>query len=372
MNNTSEYQICTRCVMDTSDQEIFFDRKGICNHCHEYDFRIKRYVPDKENAKSALNSILDKIKKDQSNKKYDCILGLSGGVDSSFLAVKLKEFGLRPLAVHLDNGWNTEISTKNVENVIKKLNIDIFTHVLDWNEFKDLQMSFLKASTPDIEIPTDHAITAVLLKTAERLKIPYILTGGNVKTECHLPRTWSSGHHDWNYIRSVNRIFGKTDLKNFPHFTFFGLLKKRFSQNWINLLNYIDYSPKTAKKVLPEYGWQNYDGKHYESVFTRFYQGYILPQKFGYDKRRCHLSSLVCSSEITRDIALEELKKSGYPEELLREDKQIFLKKFEITENEFAQLMNLPIKSIIDYNSQEKLFRMFGLNKFWQLIRKIV
>ncbi|MBF0543326.1 MAG: N-acetyl sugar amidotransferase [Candidatus Riflebacteria bacterium] len=359
--------------MDTSDKDIQFDENGICNHCSEYDFRFRRYVFTGETAKKQLSSLVEKIKHDGNEDEYNCIIGVSGGVDSSFLAMKAKQLGLKPLAVHLDNGWNSELAVRNIENILRKLDIELFTHVLDWQEFKDLQLCFLRASTPDIEIPTDHAILATLMRTAEKMKIKYILAGGNVKTECHLPRSWSCGHNDWNYIRSINRKFGKSELKNFPHFTFFELLKKRFSQKWINLLNYFDYSPKKAKEILEtEFNWKKYEGKHYESVFTRFYQGYILLKKFGYDKRRCHLSSLVCSGEMTREQALNELKISNYPDELIREDKQFVIKKLEISEDEFQRIMDLPRKTILDYSSQEKFFMASGLTKIWQIVRKII
>jgi len=352
---TEKYQICNRCVMDTTDPEIQFDKKGICNHCYQYDESIKKFVFDGEKGKEKLNHIVNEIKKSGKGKEYDCIIGVSGGVDSSFVAYKVKELGLRPLAVHLDNGWDSELAVKNIELFLKKLDIDLYTHVLDWEEFKNLQLSFLKASTPDSEIPTDHAIWAVLYEMADRIETKYVIFGGNIRTESHLPRSWSHGHMDWKYIKSIHNEFGNLPLNTFPHMNFLRYNRNLIFLKSIDILNYIDYSKKEAMDILEkELGWKYYGGKHYESIYTRFYQGFILPRKFGYDKRRTHLSSLICSGEINRLEAIEELKTEPYPAELQSQDKEYVIKKLGISDHEFDRIMKLPKKKFWDYPSYEK------------------
>jgi len=341
--------------MDTTDPDIQFDENGICNHCRQYDESIKRYVFDGEEGKEKLRQIVNEIKESGKGKEYDCIIGVSGGVDSSFVAYKVKELGLRPLAVHLDNGWDSELAIKNVELLLKKLDIDLYTPVLDWEEFRDLQLSFLKASTPDSEIPTDHAIWAALYEMADQVKTKYVIFGCNFRTESHLPRSWSHGHMDWKYIKSIQHQFGNVPLNTFPHMNFLRYRQNLLHHKSINILNYLDYSKKEAMKILEnELGWKYYGGKHYESIYTRFYQGYILPRKFGFDKRRTHLSSLICSGEITRSEAIEELKNEPYLTELQNQDKEYVIKKFGITSEEFEDIMNLPKKRFEDYPSYEK------------------
>ena len=353
----TSYQICTRCVMDTTDPEIEFDEKGVCNHCRYYDGRIAKKVFTGQDGRERLAKVVDDIKKHSSTKDYDCVIGVSGGVDSTYVAYKVKELGLNPLAVHLDNGWDSELAVKNIEQVLKKLNIDLYTHVIDWEEFRDLQLAFLKASTADSEIPTDHAIVSLMCQMAEKIGVRYIIMGYNSRTESHLPKGWSQGHFDWKYIKSVHQQFGKVKLTTFPHMNMWTYLRYRASQNWVNILDYLDYVKKDAMQTLQqELGWKYYGGKHYESIYTRFYQGYILPKKFGYDKRRMHLSGLICSGEMTREEAFAELKKEPYPVELQAEDKAYALKKFELTETEFEEIMNLPQKSYHDYPSSDRFF----------------
>lgn len=349
--------MCAQCVMDTSDPDITFDREGVCNHCHSYyavvqsPARIKKRTPEK------LDSVLKTIKETGKGKEYDCIIGVSGGTDSTFVAYEVKRRGLRPLAVHFDNGWDSELAVSNIEKVLKKLDIALYTYVMDWEEFRDLQLSFLRASTPDSEIPTDHAITATLYKMAEKYNVPYIISGGNDQTEGIMPRLWSHGHGDWQYIKSVQKEFGTIKLKKFPHYSMidlfrFTLIKKI---NIVYLLNFIPYDKnKIGTKLEQELGWRNYGGKHYESIYTRFFQGYILPEKFGIDKRRAHLSSMINAGIITRDTALTELEQPIYPPELLREDKEFFLKKMGLSNQDFEVIMTRPQKTFDDYPSYEK------------------
>ncbi len=353
-----EYQICTRCVMDTSDPEIILDGLGVCNHCKNYDVTIKNHSISGEKGRLQFNRIAEQIKRDGIGKPYDCIIGVSGGVDSTFLAYIVKKLGLRPLAVHLDNGWDSELAVKNIENVLNKLNIELYTFVIDWEEFKDLQLAFLKASTPDSEIPTDHAIFSLLYQLADKFKIKYVLPGFNGRTESHLPQSWSQGHYDWKYIKNVHKRFGKLPLLTFPHATFLELAWYRLTQRWISVLNYVDYVKKDAMMILEkELDWKYYGGKHYESIYTRFYQGYILPKKFGFDKRRTHLSSLICSGQISREEALEELKNETYPLELQKQDREYVIKKLGITEKDFEEIMGLPLKSYWDYPSYGNIYK---------------
>ena len=341
--------------MNTSDPEIIFDAQGVCNHCHKYDIDIKQRTVSDSTMGARLNMIVEQIKKAGKGKEYDCIIGVSGGVDSTYVAYKTKELGLRPLAVHLDNGWDSELAVKNIEQVLKGLDIELYTHVIDWNEFKDLQLAFLKASTPDSEIPTDHAITALMFEMAKRFGLKYILSGVNVRTESHLPRAWSQGHLDWKYIRAIHRQFGTQRLTSYPHQGLLQSVLDRLRLKWIDLLNYVNYSKTEAMDVLQnKLGWKYYGGKHYESIYTRFYQGYILPKKFGYDKRRTHLSSLICSGEITREAALKELEKSPYPEDMQKQDREYVVKKLGLTDAEFEAIMTAPSKRFEDYPSYAK------------------
>jgi N-acetyl sugar amidotransferase len=342
--------------MDTSDPEIEFDANGVCNHCHTYDRMIKKSVLSGAEGQRRLGALVERIKREGAGKQYDCIIGVSGGVDSTFVAYKVKQLGLRPLAVHLDNGWDSELAVSNIHKGLNTLNIDLHTHVMDWEEFRDLQLSFLKASTPDSEIPSDHAIFALLYQMADKTGVRYVLTGLNVRTESHLPAAWSQGHIDWKYIQSVHRQFGTVPLKTFPYVDLATFLRYSVTQKWIGLLNYLDYNKAEAMQVLEkELGWKYYGGKHYESIYTRFYQGYILPRKFGFDKRRTHLSSLICSGEISRAEALEKLKEEIYPLALQEEDLAYVIKKFGLTKSEFDAVMNAPKKSFWDFPSYGRL-----------------
>lgn len=370
----TSYQICTRCVMDTTDPTIVFDENGVCNHCHTHDEEMRKKVIQGAAGEKKLTEIVSKIKKQNQNNKYDCVIGVSGGVDSTFVAYKVKQLGLRPLAVHLDNGWDSELAIKNVENICRKLDIDLHTIVLDWNEFRDLQLAFLKASTPDSEIPSDHAIVVSMLQTAKMIGINHILTGYNVRTETHLPAEWSQGHFDWGYIKNVQKQFGTVKLKTFPHLTLFNFLFPPYGKKFINILNYIEYSKKDAMPILEkEIGWRYYGGKHYESIYTRWFQGYWLPTKFGYDKRRSHLSSLICAGEITRDQALEDLKKDTYPPELQKEDTAYVLKKFDLTREQLDAILHAPKKSYWDYKPYGRIYRtgLFkALRKLYRTLKK--
>lgn len=349
------YRICTRCIMDTSDPDIYFDRDGVCNHCHQYDRMVHEEIFTGDAGKDKLSKLVKQIQETGKGNDYDCLIGVSGGVDSSYVAYVVKKLGLRPLAVHLDNGWDSELSVNNIFKELEILGIDLKTHVINWNEFRDLQLAFLKASTPDSEIPSDHAIVSIMYKMAEEFGIKYVITGRNVRTETHVPLSWSHGHHDWKYIKSVHEMFGTIPLMTYPFRTPSDEKRYQKSQVWVDLLNYVDYVKKDAIQILEdELGWEYYGGKHYESIYTRFFQGYILPKKFGFDKRRGHLSSLICSGEITRNDALKEMENEPYPLDLQEKDRIYVIKKLGISEEEFESIMNLPPKKIIDYPSYER------------------
>lgn len=353
----SPYRICTRCLMDTSDPEIAFDERGVCNHCHDYDRLVAQKAISGPAGEAYLVRLVERMKRDGRGKPYDCLIGVSGGVDSTYVAYQVKKMGLSPLAVHMDNGWDSELAVRNIEEALKRLGIDLYTEVLDWEEFKDLQVAFLRASTPDSEIPSDHAIWAVLGDVADRLRVRYIVSGFNVRTESHLPRAWSNGHFDWKYIRSVYRRFGRgARLKSFPHIGFFTYYRRLLTHRRVDILNYIDYDKTEAMQVLQdELGWRYYGGKHHESIYTRFYQGYILPKKFGFDKRRSHLSSLVCSGELTRQAALVELEKPTYAPALQEEDREYVIKKLGLSDEEFEEIMNAPRRTIWEYPSYTRM-----------------
>jgi N-acetyl sugar amidotransferase len=356
--------------MDTSDPQIVFNDAGICNHCKKAEKLLLSEPVSLSLAEKAvkLEELAKEIRASSQGKKYDCIIGVSGGADSTYAAYLVKKAGLNPLAVHLDNGWDSKLAVTNIEKTLRHLGIDLFTYVIDWEEFRDLQLSFLKASTPDSEVPSDHAIVAILYRMAAKYGIKYILAGTNISTESILPASWSHGHSDWKYIHGLQRKFGTAKLRTFPHFTLLQLFNYLFFKKvkFISILNYVNYVKEDAMNILEgELGWENYGGKHHESKYTQFFQAYILPQKFGFDKRRAHLSSLVMAGQISREAALEEMKKVLYPADKLREDREYVISKFAVTEEEFDRIMNLPPKRFSDYPSYENswyyklLFRIY-------------
>lgn len=346
--------------MDTTDPEIFFDEFGICNHCKEYESRAASDLHYDKAGQKKLESIILKIKEDGKGKKYDCVIGVSGGVDSTYLLYMLKRFNIRPLAVHLDNSWNTELSTKNIELATGKLGIDLYTYVLDWQEFRDLQISFLKSSIANIEIPTDHAIVAIIYKKAAEIGTKYIISGGNITTEAIMPDSWMYDAKDWRIIKSIHKKFGGKRLKTFPHLSLFDMANFTFVKKikYIPLLNYIVYDKEKAVKTLKdELGWRSYGSKHNESVYTRFFQNYILPHKFNIDKRRAHLSTLICSKQLSRSEALFLVAKDFFPDKKTEnEEKEYVIKKLGMNKEQFDEIMNLPVKSFKNYPNNSWFF----------------
>lgn len=352
MDMAAQYRICCRCIMDTSDPDISFDAQDVCNHCHKFDATAaKRLIPLNQRA-ARLDALVAKIKADGAGKDYDCIIGVSGGVDSTYVAYLTGTLGLRPLAVHFDNGWNSELAVTNIEKTVKALNIDLFTYVVDWPEFRDLQLSFLKASTPDGEVPTDHAIVALLYQKAAKHHIRHVLLGVNFNSESIMPIKWGYGYSDFRYIAAVHRLFGKMRLKTYPHYTLPQLFLYMFVGRIqiVPILDYVDYQKQSAMdKIQSELGWVYYGGKHYESLYTRFFQSYVLPRKFNIDKRRAHYANLILSGQLGRDEALRLMTDPIYPEQGMKQDRIYAVKKLGLTDAEFDAILALAPKTFEDY-----------------------
>jgi N-acetyl sugar amidotransferase len=372
-SQTRPYQQCTVTVMDTiADPRITFDAHGICNYYHEFKRAEKERVFSGEEGEKKLEALVQQIRNDGSGKPYDSIMGLSGGVDSSYVAYKAKQLGLRPLAVHFDNGWNSELAVQNIENIVSKLDLDLYTLVVDWEEFKDLQLAYLRASVVDIEVVTDHAISATLFRLAKKHNIKYVLSGSNVATEFIMPTDWIFNKNDHVNLKAIHKAFGKVPLKTYPVFD--TLLKKYSSavlkSGWVSFLNYMPYIKEEVKKTITrELGWRDYGGKHYESSFTKFYQAYILPEKFKIDKRKPHLSNLICSGQMTREDALGELKKPLYQPDELKQDLAYVLKKFGLSPEEFDEIMKLPIRKHSDFPVETSVYDRYLVLK---LIKHLV
>lgn len=355
------HPICSRCILDTKDDpDIVFDQRGVCNHCATYDLVAGKRLSWGEQRDARLAEVLEEVKARGRDLDYDCVVGASGGVDSTYVAYLAKQFGLRALVVHCDNGWNSELAVKNIENIVKKLDYDLFTYVINWEEFKDLQLSYLKASVVDIEALTDHAITASLYQVAARSGVKYILSGENMVTEGVLPARWVHNKNDLINIKAIHRRFGKLPLKTFPTLGLARMLYYRKVRNIqsVPILNYVDFVKEDAKKIIAEeLGWRDYGGKHYESIFTRFYQSYILPRKFGIDKRKSHLSTLICSGQMNREEALERIKEAPIDADMLVADKEYIIKKFGLTAESFDALMSLPVKEHTEYASMVNVYK---------------
>jgi N-acetyl sugar amidotransferase len=346
--------------MDTSDPEIEFDERGICNHCRRWEDRVAAEVPvDDADRTRRIASIVARIKNDGRGKPYDCIIGVSGGVDSTTVAYHVKQLGLRPLAVHLDNGWNTELAVDNIQRTLETLKIDLQTHVLDWDEFRDLQLSFLRASVPNCEIPTDHAISALMMRTAARFGLRYVISGGNLATEGILPMSWTYYNQDLRHLRDIHRRFGSGRTRTYPtlslaHWAWYVLVRRI---RVVRILNLVGYQKTSAMELIQrELGWRPYPAKHYESLYTRFYQGYYLPAKFGYDKRRPHYSTLVMAGDMSRDEAMEAMGKDPYAGGDLEHDRDYVLRKLRITKEELDRMIAAPNRRHEDYASNARVF----------------
>ena len=370
------YQQCSISVMDTiADPDITFDKGGICNYYYEYKKAEAEHVITGEEGEKKLKNLADEIKAAGKKNKYDCIMGLSGGVDSSYVAWMAKKMGLRPLAVHFDNGWNSELAVMNIENIVTKLGFDLFTYVINWEEFKDLQIAYLRASVVDIEAISDHAIFASLYKLAGEKNIKYILSGTNVQTENTLPKSWIYPKTDHINIKAIHKAYGKVPLKTFPFMD--AKVKRYYMQikriRSVSILNFVDYNKQKVKQLLKEeLGWTDYGGKHYESAWTKFYQGYILPTKFKIDKRKAHLSDLIFGGQITKEQALKELEQAIYNADQLKIDYEFVLKKLGLTNGEFINILKTPPRSHYDFDYEKPLdVRYPVLKPFKKIYRKI-
>lgn len=356
------YQICSNCVMDTTDSNIVFDEQGVCDHCNDFYKNVQPYWHTDARGKAELEKIVEKIKADGKGRDFDCIMGMSGGADSSYmLHIAVKEFGLRPLVFHVDGGWNSELAVKNIEVMIDKLGLDLYTEVINWEEMKDFQLSFFKAGVPHIDIPQDHAFVATLYNFADKYKIKYILNGGNFSTECvRNPLEWLYYGTDMAQLKDIHRRFGTVPLRDYP---FSSILRHKIYLRYfrgiqvVKMLNYIPYIKEEAMQFLKEtYGWQPYPQKHFESRFTRFYEGYWLPAKFGYDTRKVQYSSLILTGQMRREEALEKLSKPAIDPEQAAHDFEYIATKLGISKAELQSYMDAPNKTYKDYNNQEQMF----------------
>lgn len=360
-----DYQICTNCVMDTTDSRISFDENGVCDHCIDFKKNVKpNWYPNDEGTKR-LNKIISKIKEDGKDRDFDCLLGMSGGVDSSFmLHLVVNEFGLRPLVFHVDGGWNSEIAVNNIQVMIDKLGLDLYTEVINWEEMKDFQLAFFKSGVPHIDIPQDHAFIATLYKFAEKYNIRYILNGGNISTECvRNPMEWLYYGTDMKQIKDIRKQFMTNPMNTYP---FSSILRHKLYLQYVKgvkvvkPLDFLSFIKEDALKLLKKvYDWKPYPQKHFESRFTKFYEGYWLPERFGFDTRKVQYSSLILTDQLERDRAIEMLKTPSYNIETIDDEFEYIATKLGITVEELRVYFNMPKKYYWDYKNQEALFN-FG------------
>ena len=354
-----EYRQCTRCLMDTTAEGITFDENGVCNYCRDFELVLQK---PKKRINVSLESLVEKIKQDGKKKPYDCIVGVSGGVDSSYTLVKVKELGLRPLAVHMDNGWDSELAANNIKNLVQGLGVDLYTHVIDWDEYRELMQAFFDADVIDIELLYDNAMLAVDYEQADKYGIKYILAGTNTSTEgMRMPKNWNWFKFDKKNIYKLAKL-RNVKIKTFPAFGTLDFVYHEFvKQNkWISFLDYLpNYDKFEALSILQkDFGYKPYPYKHYESIFTRFYQGFILPEKFHVDKRKVHLSTLILAGQLSKEEALKQMQgKYAYPSQKeLDEDIQYFLKKMRWTREQLDAYLKRPEKPHTLYGSEIGLF----------------
>lgn len=359
---------------NVGDPDIRFDEQGVSNYWTEAEAKKPKFQLSESESAEKQRALVEMIKKEGKGKEYDCLIGLSGGVDSSYVAVWAKENGLRPLAVHFDNGWNSEIAVSNIKNICDKLDIELYTYVVDWEEFLDLQRAFIKASVVDIEMLTDNSHKAVSLSVAKEFGIKYLLSGANFATENIMPPSWNWNKQDLTNIKAIHKQFGERPMKSYKSISQTKWLFMKYTSmglHYLTPLNLINFRKSDAMEELKEkVGWKYYGGKHYESVWTKFYQAYILPTKFNIDKRKIHLSSLILNKEISREEALLEMSKPLYNAEELKRDRQFVLKKLKFSEAEFEKIMAKPrvphdhYASDIKYrNAIKKIVTTLGIHK---------
>lgn len=374
MNDKKDYRICNKCVMDTTDPKITFDENGWCDYCRNYHEKILPKWNPGPSAEKELISLVEKIKKDGKGRNHDCLIGISGGVDSSYVAYIAKEkYDLKPLLFHVDAGWNSQESANNIEKIVDGLGLDLHTEVIDWEEMKDLQLAFFKAQVAHIDTPQDHAFFAALYNFAAKNKFKYILTGANYATECvREPLEWHYHASDLRQLKDIHRRFGTIPLKTFPTADIFKYkIYYRYIKGVrvIKPLNYIEYHKDNAMQELADkFGWQKYAHKHYESRFTRFYEGYWLKTKFGYDKRKAHFSSVILTGQMKREEALNKISQTPYDEQLMKQDFEYVAKKLDLTVEDLYQIMAGENKTFRDYKSNFWLIEL--ATKFLRLTGK--
>lgn len=365
------YQICTNCVMDTTDSSISFDERGVCDHCIDFDAHVAPHWHTDERDTRGLARLVGRIKAEGAGKDFDCIIGMSGGIDSSYLTYVTKEkFGLRPLVFHVDAGWNSQEAVNNIERLVDGLSLDLYTSVVDWEEMRDLQLAFFKSGVPHIDTPQDHAFFATMYNFAEQHRIRYILTGANYSTEgIRNPIEWMYYQSDSVQLLDIHRRHGSVPLATFP---ITSILRHKVWLRYvrgiqvIRPLNYVRYVKADAMKLLTEkFDWQPYPQKHFESRFTRFYEGYWLPKRFGYDTRRVQYSSLIVTHQMTREDALARLEQPAYDETMLRRDIEYVATKLRITVVELEAFMTAPKRTFRDYRSQKDIYRIGARAMRW-------
>ena len=371
-----EYQVCSTCVMDTTDSNISFDENGVCDHCNTFFKDIKPKWHTDERGEKEIKEIVKKIKKKGKGKDFDCIMGMSGGIDSSYLLyLAVKKLGLRPLVFHVDAGWNSQEAVNNIEKMVDKLGLDLYTEVIDWEEMKDLQLAYFKAGVSNIDTPQDHSFFATMYKFANEHNVKYILTGGNYSTECvRNPLEWMYYQSDSIQLKDIYKKYGSAKLKNFPitnilwHKVYLPYVK---GIKLIRPLDFMEYDKESATQFLVnEFGYQRYPQKHFESRFTRFYESYWLTEKFGYDTRKVQYSSLILTDQMTREEALKKLESPAYNPDTIKDDFEYIATKLGITVEELQGYMDQPNRSNKEFKSQEsiysigaKVMRLVGLEK---------
>ena len=350
--------------MDTTDTAIVFDEKGVCDHCNTFYSKIYPFWHTDERGHKNLRELVTKIKKEGKGSDFDCMMGMSGGIDSSYLLYKMvSEFGLRPLVFHVDAGWNSQIAVNNIERLVDGLGLDLYTDVINWEEMKDLQLAFFKSGVPHVDVPQDHAFFATMYKFASKYKIKTILTGGNYSTECvRNPLEWMYYQSDSIQLKDIYNKHGLGKLKDYPvtnivwHKIWLPYIK---GIKLYRPLDFIPYNKDEAMQTLVDkFGYQKYPQKHFESRFTRFYEGFWLPERFGYDTRKVQYSSLILTGQMTREDAMEKLKTPNYTKEQINEDFEFVSNKLGISIAELWGYFNAPKKTFQDYKSQQNIYNL--------------
>lgn len=357
-----KYQICINCVMDTSDSKIVFDEIGLCDHCNDFHTNVKPNWHTDEVGRAEIEAVVEKIKKEGEGKDFDCILGMSGGVDSSYLLhLAVVVLGLRPLVFHVDGGWNSELAVHNIQVMIDKLGLDLYTEVINWEEMKDFQLAFFKSGVPHLDIPQDHAFIATLYDFADKHNIKYILNGGNISTECvRNPMEYFYYGTDMSQIRDIRKQFSTISMNSYP---FSPVLRHKFYLKYIRKINVVkplDYRPYIKEEAMnllsKEYGWTPYPQKHFESRFTKFYESYWLPERFGFDTRRVQYSSLILTGQMSRVDALAKLKLPGFNPDTIDDDFKYIATKLDVSVDKLREYFTQEKKFYWDYNNQLSMF----------------